>query len=581
MTSVDDNADSVAADEIDSTNIVEEDSVVIVIEDTKLSEKIKPVVEKTAELGSAFGGKMKSFGGGISKSAKRMKDKLKSSTSSAKESISSKMSPSPKTPTSSTENQGYATPQPIELEELTVAMLREMLKIQGMKVSGTKSELIERLKSSQIIPSSEIEVKPKQSENDLPELSQATSPTSQNEVHSESHSEESAESEPSPQKPLETSTPQPEEKKRIAKDKKKVSKRIRELESTLGPQLKSGLSTAYKKGLIPVSISLLFILSGLITIGYAALLFAVVKPELFSGLGIDWLVNLKFLLPGTLAGSNTAPLDQNTTTSLGLGICVCLLLSGVLIFLQSEKGVMLCCAILVGGNVILRFIPIMFSSEYILSESAMVLFIDLFKGIIFCYIVYIPFFMFPEGAFNTSRKIGPFEIFSGDEPITGDISNNTPVVDESEEGEYSMDIRTAIDEPKLPRPRAKLEFYEIIFLAISFCGWITSIFVTINLGSVIITRWYEFPVITTLAAAVFWIPTLLLTWIVYRLDKSARDDGMYSKQKESYMERMDQYTAAHGKYSEYVQLKAEAGKLDILAKYPDLKTNDSSTSTSS
>jgi hypothetical protein len=101
------------------------------------------------------------------------------------------------------------------------------------------------------------------------------------------------------------------------------------------------------------------------------------------------------------------------------------------------------------------------------------------------------------------------------------------------------------------------------------------------LGSVIITRWYEFPVITTLAAAVFWIPTLLLTWIVYHLDKSARDDGMYSKQKESYMERMDQYTAAHGKYSEYVQLKAEAGKLEILAKYPDLKNTESSTSTSS
>ncbi|HIG03442.1 MAG TPA: hypothetical protein EYQ53_03555, partial [Candidatus Poseidoniales archaeon] len=394
MTSVDDNADSVSTDEIDSTNIEDEESVVIVIEDTKLSEKIKPVVDKTVELGSAFGGKMKSFGGGISKSAKRMKDKLKSSTSSANEGTASTMSSSPKTPTSSTENQGYATPQPMELEELTVAMLREMLKIQGMKVSGTKSELIERLKSSQIIPSPEIQMEPIQPENDLPEISQETSQTSQNEsqsddhsddhsedhseVHSESHSEESAESEPSPQKPLETSTPEPEEKNRIAKDKKKVSKRIRELERTLGPQLKSGLSTAYKKGLIPVSISLLFILSGLIAIGYAALLFAVVKPELFSGLGIDWLVNLKFLLPGTLAGSNTAPLDQITTTLLSKVICVCLLLSGVMLLLQSEIGVMLCCAILVGVNVIMRFILIIFSSEYILAESAMVLFIDLF-----------------------------------------------------------------------------------------------------------------------------------------------------------------------------------------------------------
>jgi hypothetical protein len=582
MTSVEDNADSVAADEIDSTDIVEEDSVVIVIEETKLSEKIKPVVDKTAELGSAFGGKMKSFGGGISKSAKRMKDKLKSSTSSAKESISSKMSPSPKSTASSTENQGYATPQPIELEELTVAMLREMLKIQGMKVSGTKSELIERLKSSQIIPSSEIEVKPKQPENDLPELSQATSPTSQNEVHSESHSEESAESEPSPQKLLETSTPEPEEKKRIAKDKKKTSERIRELESTLGPQLKSGLSTAYKKGLIPVSISLLFILSGLITIGYAALLFAVVKPELFSGLGIDWLIDLKFLLPGTLAGSNTAPLDQNTTTLLSKVICVCLLFGGVLIFLQSEKGVMLCCAILVGGNVILRFIPIMFSSEYILSESAMVLSIDLFKGIIFCYIVYIPFFMFPKGAFNTSRKIGPFEIIIGDKSITGDISNNTPLVDESEESVYSMDIRNEIDKPDLPRPRAKLEFYEKLLLFLGVMPmWPIAIAITGFSGNNKSIPWVDDFVVSEQLVAVVWLATLLLTLIVYRLDKSARDDGMYSKEKETYMELMDQYKAAQAKYSEYIELKAEAGKMDILAKYPDLKNNDSSTSTSS
>ena len=587
MASVEDDANSVSTDEIDSTDIVEEgskDSMVVVIEETKLSDKLKPVVEKTAELGSAFSGKMKSFGDGVSKSAKRMKDKLQSSTSSAKESNASSLPSGPKTPTSSSENQGFNTPQPKELEELTVAMLREMLKIQGMKVSGTKSELIERLKSSQIIPSPEIQMEAKQSENDLAETSQATSQMSQNESHSDGHSddqsEESAESESSPQKPLETSTTEPEEKKRVAKDKKKVSKRIRELERTLGPQLKSGLSTAYKKGLIPVSISLLFILSGLITIGYAALLFAVVKPELFSGLGIDWLIDLKFLLPGTLAGSNTAPLDQITTTSLGLGICACLLLSGVMLFLQSEMGVMLCCAILVGVNVIMRFILIMFSSEYILAESMMVLFIDFIKGIIFCYIVYIPFFMFPKGAFNTSRKIGPFEIFSGDEFITGDISNNTPLVDESEESVYSMDIRNEIDKPDLPRPRAKLEFYEVLFLIISLIGWITSIFVTFHLGSAITTSWHDFPVTTIISAAVVWLPTLLVTMIVYRLDKSARD-GMYTKEKETYMELMNQYTAAQTKYSEYIELKAEAGKLDILAKNPDLKNNDSSTSTSS
>ena len=586
MASVEDDANSVSTDEIDSTDIVEEgskDSMVVVIEETKLSDKLKPVVEKTAELGSAFSGKMKSFGDGVSKSAKRMKDKLQSSTSSAKESNASSLPSGPKTPTSSSENQGFNTPQPKELEELTVAMLREMLKIEGMKVSGTKSELIERLKSSQIIPSPEIQMEAKQSENDLAETSQATSQMSQNESHSDGHSddqsEESAESESSPQKPLETSTTEPEEKKRVAKDKKKVSKRIRELERTLGPQLKSGLSTAYKKGLIPVSISLLFILSGLITIGYAALLFAVVKPELFSGLGIDWLIDLKFLLPETLAGSNTAPLDQITTTLLSKIICVCLLLSGVMLFLQSEMGVMLCCAILVGVNVIMRFILIMFSSEYILAESMMVLFIDFIKGIIFCYIVYIPFFMFPKGAFNTSRKIGPFEIISENESIAGDISNNTPLVDESEESVYSMDIRNEIDKPGLPRPRAKLEFYEILLLFFSIIFWIVAIIATLLRGHMVPTRVGDV-LVNDLVVAAIWLATLFFTWIVYRLDKSARD-GMYTKEKETYMELMNQYTAAQTKYSEYIELKAEAGKLDILAKNPGLKNNDSSTSTSS
>ncbi|MBT4407636.1 MAG: hypothetical protein HOC79_07175 [Euryarchaeota archaeon] len=94
------------------------------------------------------------------------------------------------------------------------------------------------------------------------------------------------------------------------------------------------------------------------------------------------------------------------------------------------------------------------------------------------------------------------------------------------------------------------------------------------------TRWGEWNV-KELGVALLLLATLLATRIVYRLDKSARDDGMYSKEKETYMERMDQYTAAHGKYSEYLELKAEAGKLEILAKYPDLKNTESSTSTSS
>jgi hypothetical protein len=67
-----------------------------------------------------------------------------------------------------------------------------------------------------------------------------------------------------------------------------------------------------------------------------------------------------------------------------------------------------------------------------------------------------------------------------------------------------------------------------------------------------------------------WALSLLTLIALVRFDRSARGNGWYAKEKETYVGMMDLYSKAQAKHYEYVELRAAAEAQEILEKYPQL-----------
>lgn len=145
-----------------------------------------------------------------------------------------------------------------------------------------------------------------------------------------------------------------------------------------------------------------------------------------------------------------------------------------------------------------------------------------------------------------------------------------------EEG-LSMDFRTEVAKPKPPRARAKFEAYEKILLITSFLLWPFTVIMTMAYdgGLSAFTEYSSGPV----QLGAIWALSLLTLIALVRFDRSARGNGWYAKEKETYVGMMDLYSKAQAKHYEYVELRAAAEAQEILEKYPQLDTSKSGRST--
>lgn len=161
-------------------------------------------------------------------------------------------------------------------------------------------------------------------------------------------------------------------------------------------------------------------------------------------------------------------------------------------------------------------------------------------------------------------------------PMGKKSNTSAELVSFIEEG-LSMDFRTEVAKPKPPRARAKFEAYEKILLITSFLFWPFTIIMTMAYdgGLSVFTEYSSGPV----QLGAIWSLSLLTLIALVRFDRSARGNGWYAKEKETYVGMMDLYSKAQAKHYEYVELRAAAEAQEILEKYPQLDTSKSGRST--
>ena len=133
---------------------------------------------------------------------------------------------------------------------------------------------------------------------------------------------------------------------------------------------------------------------------------------------------------------------------------------------------------------------------------------------------------------------------------------------------FHMDFRAEVAKPKPPRARAKFEAYEKILLIVSFILWPFTIFMTMSYDNGLSAYTdYSSGIVQVVAV---WTLSLLTLISLIRFDRSARGNGWYAKEKETYVGMMDLYSKAQAKHYEYVELRAAAEAQEILEKYPQL-----------
>lgn len=158
----------------------------------------------------------------------------------------------------------------------------------------------------------------------------------------------------------------------------------------------------------------------------------------------------------------------------------------------------------------------------------------------------------------------------------GKKSNTSDELEAFIEEGLSMDFRAEVAKPKPPRARAKFEAYEKILLVVSFLLWPSTILMTMayDNGLAVFTEYSS----GVMQVGSMWALSLFTLLALVRFDRSARGNGWYAKEKETYVGMMDLYSKAQAKHYEYVELRAAAEAQEILEKYPQLDKSKSSAS---
>lgn len=280
---------------------------------------------------------------------------------------------------------------------------------------------------------------------------------------------------------------------------------------------------------------------------------------------------LEFLVPSWLSNSTSFLGFSDWPLVLGVTSTTLLLVCAILTLLSSSLSPKLL-AIHYGAVLCLGQVVVMFYSDTVFDE--MIVFDtlrDLLKAIVLVGIARSPKRIIDVTTVEEAPTI--FE-YSGILSKMGEKSNTSDELGLFIEVGLSMDFRTEVAKPKPPRARAKFETYEVILLCASFVLWPSTIIMTMALdnGLDVFTEYSSGPI----QVVSMWALSLFTLLALVRFDRSARGNGWYAKEKETYVGMMDLYSKAQAKHYEYVELRAAAEAQEILEKYPQLDKSKSS-----
>ena len=280
---------------------------------------------------------------------------------------------------------------------------------------------------------------------------------------------------------------------------------------------------------------------------------------------------LEFIVPSWLSNSTSFLGFSDWPLVLGVTSTTLLLVCAILTLLSSSLSPKLL-AIHYGAVLCLGQVVMMFYSDTVFDE--MIVFDtlrDLLKAIVLVGIARSPKRIIDVTTVEEAPTI--FE-YSGILSKMGEKSNTSDELGLFIEVGLSMDFRTEVAKPKPPRARAKFETYEVILLCASFVLWPSTIIMTMALdnGLDVFTEYSSGPI----QVVSMWALSLFTLLALVRFDRSARGNGWYAKEKETYVGMMDLYSKAQAKHYEYVELRAAAEAQEILEKYPQLDKSKSS-----
>ena len=282
---------------------------------------------------------------------------------------------------------------------------------------------------------------------------------------------------------------------------------------------------------------------------------------------------VELILPSYTKNAQFSSLDPNFDILFVLVGFVAVLLSGILLTFGKN----------VGANLLLGyFLGIAFIGRLVFSFTANLELepVD-YRNILNDVLVFSTLCIFANIPLLISKRIQPYNDdtrVTKTEPILT-IPADTPNTDGHlehiiQEG-FDMDFRAEVAKPKPPRARAKFEAYEKILLSVSFLLWPFTIFMTMAYdGGLVAFTKYSSDLVQVVSV---WSLSLLTLISLVRFDRSARGNGWYAKEKETYVGMMDLYSKAQAKHYEYVELRAAAEAQEILEKYPQLDSSKSGT----
>ena len=425
-----------------------------------------------------------------------------------------------------------------DYSKLKVSELKLRLKSLNLKLNGKKTELIERLRNYQAQPKEEKSIK------------QVFIGTSPEFIRKENNDN------------------QPMKKGDNSPKLHKMFERIKKIEDTNPEVLLPLEPVAPKNSIYPMLLStLLFYIAGISLMAYSILLLI---PSINETIQVSFITeNLQFieyLVPTWFSPDSMEPLPLNMHIPFVLIGSLVVFCSGLLIVLKKKKGVDFIISYFFGILIIGRVLYFFFSDLAFTSEIFLSLFNDILIAMIVSGLAITPLFYNPNSVVQTVQSRFFYTDAFAETPkeqYTGDDVER--MIDEG----LNMDFREQIARPETPRARANFEPYEKLLLLVAIIVWPITLLVTgtYENGSVPFTNGYS-PNDAILGAT--WAISLFILLCLVRFDKSARSNGMYAKEKESYGRSMELHDKAQQAHYKYVELRAAAEAQQIIEKYPQL-----------
>ena len=425
----------------------------------------------------------------------------------------------------------------VDYSKLKVSELKERLKSLNLKISGKKTELVERLHNYQAQPKADKSIK---------QVFIGTNPEFIRKDYNDN---------------------QPMEKGENSPKLHNMFERIKKIENTNPEVLLPLEPVAPKNSIYPMLLStLLFYIAGISLMAYSILLLI---PSINETIQVSFIAeNLQFieyLVPSWFSPDSMEPLPLNMHIPFVLIGSLVVFCSGLLIVLKKKRGVDFIISYFFGILIIGRVLYFFFSDLAFTSEIFLSLFNDILIATIVSGLAITPLFYNPNSVVQTVQsRFFYTDIFAETpkEQYTGDDVER--IIDEG----LIMDFREQVARPPQPRARAKFEPYEKLLLFISFGMWPLTIVMTFAYeGSLASMSDFQ---AGKLGLGICCAISLFLLIVLIRFDKAARSSGMYAKEKESYSGMMDLYIKAQEAHYEYVKLRAAAEAQQIIEKYPQL-----------